>query len=223
MHNGCQVAAKRNRRQPSPKLSAFLDRIQQGMTHDVNTHVCLGELEDIVARPGEDPQDLVTHIKTPDGLLRDDQWWASQAQTMMPYCPCIPPQGKAPRKTYGQAIQDTLQWAGWDCCEPLRHPTCQGTSLLQHQTCGHNLPGPKVDGPHQPQQPWLHTICTLQGLSQLHLTAPSWQSKLPSMWLPLFQMWQNGTMGTQMPWWQATPIKECTPTWVTAEEVQMPT
>ena len=46
------------------KASAFLDRIQQGMTHDVNTHVCLGELEEIVARLGEDPQDLVAHIKT---------------------------------------------------------------------------------------------------------------------------------------------------------------
>ena len=49
------------------KAPAFLDHIQQGMTHDVNTHVCLGELEDIVARPGEDPQDPIAHIKT----LRD--------------------------------------------------------------------------------------------------------------------------------------------------------
>ena len=49
------------------------------------------------------------------------------------------------------------------------------------------------------KQPWSHTICTLQGLSQLHPTAPSWQIKLPSMWFPLFQMWQNGTLGTQMP------------------------
>ena len=31
---------------------------------NVNTHVHLGELEDIVARPGEDPQDLVACIKT---------------------------------------------------------------------------------------------------------------------------------------------------------------
>ena len=45
------------------KVSAFLDRIQQGMTHDINTHVHLGELEDTVARPVEDPQDLVTCIK----------------------------------------------------------------------------------------------------------------------------------------------------------------
>ena len=34
------------------------------MTHDVNTHVQLGELEDVVAKPGEDPQDLVACIKT---------------------------------------------------------------------------------------------------------------------------------------------------------------
>ena len=46
------------------KASAFLDRIQQGMTHDIITHVHLGELKDVVARPGEDPQDLVKCIKT---------------------------------------------------------------------------------------------------------------------------------------------------------------
>ena len=46
------------------KASAFLDQIQQGMTHNVNTHVHLGELEEMVARPGQDPQDLIAHIKT---------------------------------------------------------------------------------------------------------------------------------------------------------------
>ena len=34
------------------------------MTHDVNTHVHLGELEEIIARLGEGPQDLITCIKT---------------------------------------------------------------------------------------------------------------------------------------------------------------
>ena len=34
------------------------------MTHDVNTHVHLRELKDVVARLGEDPQDLITCIKT---------------------------------------------------------------------------------------------------------------------------------------------------------------
>ena len=34
------------------------------MTHNINTHVHLRELKDVVARPGEDPQDLVACIKT---------------------------------------------------------------------------------------------------------------------------------------------------------------
>ena len=55
------------------KASAFLDQIQQGMTHNVNTHMHLGELEDIVARLGEDPQDLITCNQDTDGLLPDDQ------------------------------------------------------------------------------------------------------------------------------------------------------
>ena len=47
------------------KASAFLDQIQQGMTHNVSTHVHPGELKDIVTRPGGDPQDLIACIKTP--------------------------------------------------------------------------------------------------------------------------------------------------------------
>ena len=46
------------------KASAFLQKIQDGMTHEVNTHVQLAELEDITAKPNEDPQELVAHIKT---------------------------------------------------------------------------------------------------------------------------------------------------------------
>ena len=63
------------------KASAFLNCIQQGMTHDVNTHVCLGELKEIVARPGEDPQDLITHIKT----LMDHCRWSMMSITSMNY------------------------------------------------------------------------------------------------------------------------------------------
>ena len=58
------TSSKEEQRATKAKASAILNRIQQGMTHDVNTHVHLGELEEIVARPGEDPQDLITHIKT---------------------------------------------------------------------------------------------------------------------------------------------------------------
>ena len=58
------TSSKEEQKVTKAKASAFLDHIQQGMTHDINTHVHLGELEEIVARPGEDPQDLVAHIKT---------------------------------------------------------------------------------------------------------------------------------------------------------------
>ena len=58
------TSSKEEQKVTKAKASAFLDQIQQGMTHDINTHVCLGELEEIVARPGEDPQDLVACIKT---------------------------------------------------------------------------------------------------------------------------------------------------------------
>ena len=56
--------SKEEQKATKAKASAFLDQIQQGMTHDINTHICLGELEDIVARLGEDPQDLIACIKT---------------------------------------------------------------------------------------------------------------------------------------------------------------
>ena len=205
------------------KASAFLDHIQQGMTHDVNTHVHLGELEDIVARLGEDPQDLITCIKTLMDCCKmiNDEHCKHELCCHIIHAYCH--EGKLLGKLMAKPFKTPSSELAEHCCEPLCHPTCQGTSLPQLQTCGHNLPGQRADSPHQPQQPWSHTICTLQGLSQLHPTAPSWQSKLPSTWFPLFQMWQNGTLGTQMPWWQATPTKECTSTWVTAEEVQMPT
>ena len=73
MHNGCQLAAKREQKVTKAKASAFLDCIQQGMTHDINTHVHLGELEDIVARLGEDPQDLIACSKTLMDRCEDDQ------------------------------------------------------------------------------------------------------------------------------------------------------
>ena len=58
------TGSKEEQKATKAKASAFLDCIQQGMTHDINTNVCLGELEEIVARLGEDLQDLVACIKT---------------------------------------------------------------------------------------------------------------------------------------------------------------
>ena len=59
------------------KASAFFYKIKQGMTHDVNTRVWLGELEDIIARPEEDPQGLVACIKTLMDhwkMINDEHW-----------------------------------------------------------------------------------------------------------------------------------------------------
>ena len=58
------TGSKEEQRVTKVKASAFLNRIQQGMTHDINTHVCLRECEDVVARLGEDLQDLIICIKT---------------------------------------------------------------------------------------------------------------------------------------------------------------
>ena len=58
------TSSKEEQKVTKAKASSFLDHIQQGMTHDINTHVCLGELEEIRARLGEDPQDLIAHINT---------------------------------------------------------------------------------------------------------------------------------------------------------------
>ena len=52
------------RKATKAKASAFLQKIQDGMTHEVNTHVRLAELEDITAKPNEDPQELMAHIMT---------------------------------------------------------------------------------------------------------------------------------------------------------------
>ena len=58
------TGSKEEQKATKAKASAFLEQIQQGMTHDINTHVHLGELKDIVVRLGDDPQDLITCIKT---------------------------------------------------------------------------------------------------------------------------------------------------------------
>ena len=58
------TSSKEEQKVTKVKASAFLDQIHQEMTHDVNTHVHLGELKDILAWPGEDPQDLNACIKT---------------------------------------------------------------------------------------------------------------------------------------------------------------
>ena len=168
------------------------------MTHDVNTHVHLGELEDIVARPGEDPQDLIA--------CHPRHWWTTVRWSMMSImstnCVAVSSVHTARRESSLENL-----WPSHS-----RHPTMSWLTLLW-TTLPTNTPGNK--SPTAPNL-WTqsartkgrwstpahnshgsHTICTLQGLSQLHPTAPSWQSKLPHMWFPLFKMQQDGTLGTQ--------------------------
>ena len=58
------TGSEEEQRATKAKASAFLNHIQQRMTHNVNTHVHLGELEEIVARLGEDPQ-ILLHASRP--------------------------------------------------------------------------------------------------------------------------------------------------------------
>ena len=165
------------------KASTFLDHIQQGMTHDVNTHVHLGKLEDIVARLGEDPQDLVACIKT-----------------LMDHCEMINDEHCEHKLRHCIICAYCHKENVWP--SHSRHPPMSWLKLLW-TTSPSSMPGNK--SPTAPnlwtqsartkgRQPTPATAAMvihhlhLQGLSQLHPTAPSWQSKLPSMWLPLFQM-----------------------------------
>ena len=163
------------------KASAFPDHIQQGMTHDINTHVCLRELEEIVARPGEDPQDLVACIKTLMDcceMINDEHHEHKlRCHIVHAYCHEGKLLGKLmakPFKTPSSKLAEIAvnHFAIQHAREQVSHSSKPVDTIHQNQG---------LTAQNQPQQPWLHTICTLQGLSQLHPTAPSWQSKLPSM------------------------------------------
>ena len=223
MHNGCQLAVKRNRKWPRQKLLLSSTESRQGMTHDVNTHVHLGELKDIVARLEEDPQDLVACIKTlmDHCKMINDEHCKHELHCCIvhAYCHKGKPLGKLmakPFKTPSNELADIAvnHFAIQHAREQVSHSSkpvdtiCQDKRWMvhtSHSSNGHTPPAPSKDCPN----------CTQQ-----HQTG---RANCPACWFPLFQMWQNGTLGTKMPWWQATPTKECTSTWVTAEEVQMPT
>ena len=55
---------KEEQKATKEKATAFLKKIHDGMTHYVNTHIRLAELEEITVKPNEDPQELMAHIKT---------------------------------------------------------------------------------------------------------------------------------------------------------------
>ena len=85
------TSSKEEQKVTKVKASAFLEQIQQGMTHNINTHVCLGELKDIVARLGKDPQDLIACIKTLMDCCKMINDEHHEHKLLLQYCPCILP------------------------------------------------------------------------------------------------------------------------------------
>ena len=121
------------------KASSLLNRIQQVMTHDVNTHVHLGELEDVVARPGQDPQDLVACIKTLMDCCEmiNDEYREHELCCHIVHAYCH--EGKLLDKLMAKSFKMPSSELT-DCSEPLCHSAHLRTSHPQLQTCGCNLP-----------------------------------------------------------------------------------
>ena len=68
------TSSKEEQKVTKAKASAFFNQIQQWMTHNVNTHVHLGELKDILARLGEDPK-ILSHASR--------HWWTAARSSVM--------------------------------------------------------------------------------------------------------------------------------------------
>ena len=204
------------------KASAFLNHIQQGMTHDINTHVHLGELEDIVARTGEDPQDLITCIKT----LMDRCEMINDEHCKHKLCCRIISaschEGKLlgklmakPFKTPSSELAEiavnhfTIQYAR----EQVSHNTkpvdtiCQDkrqTVHTSHNSNGHTPSAPSKDCPN----------CTWQHLAS--------RSNCPACDSHCSKCNKMGHWGPKCHGGKPLQSTNAPSTWVSAEEVQMP-
>ena len=159
------TGSKEEQKATKVKASAFLDWIQQGMTNDVNTHVHLGELEDIVTQPGEDPQDLITCIKT---LMDCCEMINGEHHEHKPhhciiraYCCEGKLLGKLmakPFKTPSNELADIAvnHFAIQHTREKVSHSSKPVDTILQDKR-------QTVHNSHSRQ--WSHAICTLHGLS----------------------------------------------------------
>ena len=168
---------KRNRGQPQQKLLPSLTRYNREW-HDVNTHVRLGELEDVIARPGEDPQDLVTCIKTLMDhckMINDEHWeHVLHRSIVCAYChegklldklmakPFKTPSSELTDITVNHfAIQHTQEqvYHSSKPVEAICHDKPQG-ACTSHDGDGHTLPTPSRDCPNCTwQHPASRTNC----------------------------------------------------------------
>ena len=139
------------------KASAFLDHIQQGRTHDVNTHVCLGELEDIVARLGEDPQDLIAYIKTLMDhceMINDEHHKHElHCHIICAYCHEGKLLGKLMAKPFKTPSSELVDIAvNHFAIQHAREQVSHSSKPVEH-----NLPGPKVQIAHTSYSSYGHT------------------------------------------------------------------
>ena len=67
------TGSKEEQKVTKVKACAFLNQIQQGMTHDVNTHVHLGELKRYCGQARRGPPRSHHMHQDTDGLMQDDQ------------------------------------------------------------------------------------------------------------------------------------------------------
>ena len=179
------------------------------MTHNVNTHVGLGELKEIVARLEEDPQDLITCIKTLMDhceLINDEhckhelhhhivhayRHKGKLLGKLMAKPFKTPSNGLADIAVNHFAIQHAREQVSYSskpvdtiCQDKGRQSTQATAAMVTH----HLHPPRTVPAAHDSTQPADHTV---------------WHM------IPIVPNATNRTLGTKMPQWQATPIKECT-------------
>ena len=178
------TSSKEEQRVTKAKASAFLDRIQQGMTCNVNTHVHLGELEDVVARLGEDPHDLVTCIKTlmdHCNMINDEhQEHELHCHIIHAYCHDGKLLGKLmakPFKTPSSELADiTVNYFAIQHAQEQVSHSSKPIDAIHHDKCreantscngnGHTPPAPSKDCPN----------CTWQHPAG-RTNCPTWDSK----------------------------------------------
>ena len=205
------TGSKEEQKVTKAKASPFLNCIQQGMTHNINIHVCLGELEDIVARPGEDPQDLIACIKTLMDCCKmiNDEHHEHElcCRIVHAYCHEGKLLGKLMAKPFKTPSSELAEiavnhFAIQHAREQVSHSSKPMDTICQdkgqrahtsHSSHGHTPSAPSKDCPN----------CTQQH--------PAGRANCPAHDSHCSKCDKNGTLGTQMPWWQATPTKECTP------------
>ena len=217
------TGSKEEQKATKAKASAFLDRIQQGITHDVNTHVHLGELEEIVARPGEDPQDLVACIKTlmDHCKMINDKHPEHELHhhIICAYCHEGKLLGKLmakPFKTPSSKLAEIAvnHFAIQHAREQVSHSSkpvdtiCQDKGWMvhtSHSSHGHTPSAPPKDCPNCAQQ------------------HPAGRANCPAGDTCCSKCNKMGHWGPKCCGGKPLQPRNAPPTWVTAEEVQMPT